>query len=86
MANEKEVPESVLEGSPLAKDLKAAAETLGGKLSLAYDSYDMSYRVLFTSFSGHTVDIGSLEALEDVYGRAEPSQSDLIDFITLCST
>lgn len=81
MENEKEV----LEGSPLAKNLKAAADALGGVLSLSYDSYDMSYRVLFTR-NGQTVDIGSLEALEDVYGRVEPSQSELIDFIALCST
>ena len=85
MANEKEVPKSVLAGSPLAKYLKAAADALGGELSLHYDHYDMSYRVWFTR-NGKTVEIGSLEALEDVYGRAEQSQSDLQDFIALCST
>lgn len=79
MATEKEVPESELEESSLLKDLRTAADILGGELTIKYDDNDMSYRVCFTR-NEHTFNI-SLEALEAVYSIAKQNQSELIDFL-----
>ena len=79
MATEKEVQESELEGSTILKDLRTAADILGGELAIKYDDNDMSYRVCFTR-NGHMFNI-SLEALEAVYSITKSGQSELIDVL-----